>query len=62
MNSLFSSRVAPTLLKVVLSLGVDVKSVRHGDPFSTVHKLFNGFITLFFVTYDSGVNVEIVSP
>ena len=62
MDSLFRGTVIPALLKIILSLGVNVKSVCHWDPFSTVYKLFNGFIALFFVTYDSGVDVEIVSP
>jgi len=62
MDSLFSGTVIPALLKIILSLGINVISVCQRDPFSTAHELFNRFITLFFVSYDSGVDVEIVSP
>lgn len=57
MDTLFDGIIVSAFLKVVLSLCVDVKSVGHWDPFCTVYEFFNGFVTLFFVAYDSGVDV-----
>lgn len=62
MDTLFDSRVVSAFLKIVLSLRVNFKPVGHWDPFCTIYEFFNGLVTLFFVAYDSGVDVEVIRP